>query len=52
MVCMFVLVYSSFGKNPSIRSQLTTHLSRWGCYSCNSVERLRLLGVKNSLRHD
>jgi hypothetical protein len=32
MVCMGVLVYSCFGKNPSIRSWLTTHLSGWWCY--------------------
>jgi hypothetical protein len=33
MVCMCVLAYSYFSKNPLTRSWLTTRLSRWGCYS-------------------
>jgi hypothetical protein len=34
MIYMCVLVYSCFSKNHSIRSQLTTRLSRCGCYNC------------------
>jgi hypothetical protein len=32
MVYMCVLVYSCFRNNPSTRSWLTAHLSKWGCY--------------------
>jgi hypothetical protein len=47
---MCVLVYSCFGKNPSIRSWLTTHLSGWGCYTwyqSNVEVKCTLKNLKN-----
>jgi ABC-type sulfate transport system permease subunit len=32
MVCMCLIVYSCFVKNPSTRSELAPVILRWGCY--------------------
>jgi hypothetical protein len=50
MICMCVLVYSFFDKNPSIRSWLTTRLSECGCctwYQSNVKVKCKLLNLKN-----
>jgi hypothetical protein len=54
MVCMRVLVYSCFGKNHSIRSWLTTHLSERGCYTwyqSNVEVKCTLMNLKNDQQH-
>jgi hypothetical protein len=48
---MCVLVYSCFGKNPSIRFWLTTRLTERGCYTLyqSNVEvKCTLMNLKNN----
>jgi hypothetical protein len=54
MVYKCVLVYSCFSKNHSIRSWLTTCLSRWGCYTLehtkwDAYNRKCLMVIKSSI---
>jgi hypothetical protein len=54
MVCMCILVYSCFSKNPLTRSYLTTHLSRRGVttwYQSRVEVKCMLMSLKNDQQH-